>query len=67
MICGGELTMLVDVIEPAPRLVIVGTGHVASPLAKLASAVGFKVVIVDDERKLANKEQFPMAETHHRR
>ena len=63
MICGGELTMLIDVIEPAPRLVIVGTGHVALPLAKLASNVGFKVVIVDDERKLANKTQFPTAET----
>src|SRR5208283_4082377 len=63
MICGGELTVLVDVIEPASRLVIVGTGHVALPLAKLASTAGFKVVIVDDERKLANKEKFPMAET----
>ncbi len=62
MICGGELTVLVDVIEPTPRLVIVGTGHVALPLAKLASVVGFKIVIVDDERKLANKEHFPMAE-----
>ena len=63
MICGGELTMLVDVIEPAPRLVIVGTGHVALPLAKLASTAGFKVIIVDDERKLATKEKFPTAET----
>ena len=63
MICGGELTVLIDVIEPAPRLVIVGAGHVALPLAKLASTAGFKIVIVDDERKLANKEQFPTAET----
>jgi len=63
MICGGELTVLVDVIEPARRLIIVGTGHVALPLAKLATVVGFKVIIVDDERKLANKERFPTAET----
>jgi xanthine dehydrogenase accessory factor len=63
MICGGELTVLMDVMEPVPRLVIVGTGHVALPLAKLASNAGFKIVIVDDERKLANKDQFPMAET----
>jgi len=62
MICGGELTMLIDVIEPALTLVIVGTGHVALPLAKLASNVGFKVVIVDDEHKIAKKEQFPTAE-----
>lgn len=62
MICGGELTVIADVIEPTPRLVIVGVGHVALPLAKLASIVGFKVVVVDDERKLARKDQFPMAE-----
>ena len=62
MICGGELTVLVDVIEPAPRLVLVGAGHVALPLAKLASIVGFRIVIVDDEHELAKKEQFPMAE-----
>lgn len=62
MICGGELTVLADVIEPTPRLVIIGAGHVALPLAKLANAVGFKVVVVDDEVKRANKERFPMAE-----
>jgi xanthine dehydrogenase accessory factor len=63
MICGGEITVLADVIEPTPRLIIVGTGHVAKPLAKLASTVGFNVVVVDDERKRASKEQFPMAES----
>ena len=31
MICGGELTVLIDVIEPTHRLVIVGAGHVALP------------------------------------
>ena len=62
MICGGELTVLADVIEPTPRLIIVGSGHVALPLANVASVVGFKTVVVDDERKLAGKEHFPMAE-----
>ena len=62
MICGGELTVLADVMAPATRLVIVGAGHVALPLAKLASLVGFKIVVVDDERGLVTKETFPMAE-----
>jgi len=62
LICGGELTVLVDVMEPAPRLIIIGAGHVALPLAKLASNVGFKIIVVDDERKLVTKEHFPMAE-----
>jgi xanthine dehydrogenase accessory factor len=62
MVCGGELTVLADVMEPAPRLIIVGTGHVALPLATLARNAGFKIVVVDDERRLVSKELFPMAE-----
>lgn len=62
MICGGELTVLADVLEPTPRLLIVGAGHVSLPLAKLGSIAGFKILVVDDERKLATKERFPMAE-----
>jgi xanthine dehydrogenase accessory factor len=62
LICGGELTVLVDVMEPDSRLVIVGSGHVALPLAKLAEIAGFRIVIVDEDNKAANKERFPMAE-----
>ncbi len=62
MICGGELTVLADVIEPTPRLIIVGEGHVAFPLASLANDIGFRITVIDNERKLANKEKFPMAE-----
>lgn len=62
MLCGGELTVLADVLTPAPRLIIVGSGHVAMPLARLACTAGFKIVVVDDERQLVTKEDFPMAE-----
>ena len=67
MICGGELTVLADVIEPTPRLIIVGSGHVALPLATIANAVGFRIIMIDDERKLVTKERFPMAESQARR
>ena len=62
MICGGELTVLLDLLKPTPSLVIVGAGHISLPLAKLANIAGFKVTVVDDERSLASKERFPMAE-----
>lgn len=62
LICGGELTIFIDVIEPKPRLIIVGAGHIAWSLAKLADIVGFSLVVIDDNEKLANKERFPMAE-----
>lgn len=61
-ICGGELTVFIDVIEPKPRLIIIGAGHVAYPLARLAEILGFNLTIVDDNEQLACKERYPMAE-----
>ena len=62
LICGGELTVFIDVIEPKHRLILIGAGHVAWPLAKLADIVGFSLAVVDDNEELANRERFPMAE-----
>jgi xanthine dehydrogenase accessory factor len=62
LICGGELTIFIDVMKPKQRLIIVGAGHVAEPLAKLADIVGFSLIIIDDDENLANKKRFPMAE-----
>ncbi|MEM1539632.1 MAG: XdhC family protein [Candidatus Bathyarchaeia archaeon] len=59
LICGGELTIFIDVIEPRPRLVIIGAGHVAHPLAKMADIAGFNVVVADDNEDLASRERFP--------
>lgn len=61
LICGGELTIFIDVIEPKQKLILIGAGHIALPLAKLADIVGFDVVVVDDNAELANKDRFPMA------
>ena len=61
LICGGEITIFIDVIEPKPRLIIIGSGHVGYPLAKLADILNFEIVIVDDNKELATRERFPMA------
>lgn len=61
LICGGELTVFIDVIEPKPRLVIIGAGHIAYPLAKIADVAGFNVVVADDNEDLANRDRFPTA------
>ena len=61
LICGGEITIFIDIIEPKPRLIIIGSGHVGYPLAKLADMLGFEIVVVDDNKELATKERFPMA------
>ncbi len=61
LICGGETAVFIDVLEADPRLIIVGSGHVALPLARIADIVGFDVTIVDDNAEQANDERFPMA------
>ncbi len=64
MVCGGELGVFVDVLEPTPRLIIVGVGHVSVPLTTLASNLGYRVTVVDDERQLGDASQFKMADEY---
>jgi xanthine dehydrogenase accessory factor len=51
----------VDQIEPAPRLVIAGAGHVGQSLAEIAAGLGFGVTIIDDRADCASQERFPRA------
>ncbi|MEM2908232.1 MAG: XdhC family protein, partial [Candidatus Hadarchaeales archaeon] len=59
--CGGALTVFIDVIEPKPKLVLVGSGHVALPTYKIAELLGFEVTVVDDMKDTMTKERFPNA------
>ncbi len=58
---GGESPAYVDEIEPAPRLVIAGAGHVGQALADVAATLGFEVTIIDDRADCASAERFPRA------
>jgi xanthine dehydrogenase accessory factor len=61
LICGGQMDVYIEPIEPSPELYIVGAGHVGFHLAKVANDVGFRVHVVDDREKFANRERFPNA------
>jgi xanthine dehydrogenase accessory factor len=56
--CGGEVGIFIDVLKPNPRLIIVGSGHIAKPLAELAVMAGFETIVVDDA-ETATAERFP--------
>lgn len=43
------------------RLVIVGAGHIARPLCRLASEVGYQVSVIDDREDYAQQQFFPEA------
>src|SRR6266545_2519252 len=61
LICGGQMDVYIEPIEPSPELYIVGAGHVGLHLARLANEVGFRVHVADDREKFANAERFPHA------
>src|SRR5712692_46468 len=61
LICGGQMDVYIEPIEPSPELYIIGAGHVGFHLARLAGDVGFRVHVVDDREKFANRERFPAA------
>ena len=62
LICGGQMDVYIEPIEPSPELYVIGAGHVGFHLARLAHEVGFRVHVVDDREKFANDERFPTAE-----
>jgi xanthine dehydrogenase accessory factor len=53
------MDVYIEPIEPSPELFVVGAGHVGFHLATLAQGVGFRVHVVDDREKFANRERFP--------
>ena len=61
LICGGQMDVYIEPIEPSPELYIIGAGHVGFHLARIAEEVGFRVHIADDREKFANAERFPTA------
>lgn len=62
MCCGGRMEIFVEPIVPAPRLWLLGAGHVAKPTAALALTVGFEVRVVDEREELNTAVRFPGCE-----
>jgi len=58
LVCGGQMEVFVEPVEPSPELFVFGAGHVGYFVAKMAHDVAFKVHVVDDREKFANSERF---------
>lgn len=65
LICGGTLEVYVEPILPQPWLFILGAGHVGRCLARTVRDLGFRIAVVDDRVKYANRERFPEADALH--
>ncbi len=54
-----EARVLFERIQPEPRLVICGAGHVGAALAKLASFIGYRATLIDDRAAFVSRAHFP--------
>jgi xanthine dehydrogenase accessory factor len=48
-LCGGEVRVFIQPYSPAPKLIIVGGGHIGRPLQVMGDAAGFNVIVIDVE------------------
>jgi len=62
MKCGGEVSVFLDVVRPAPRMLLYGAGHVGERVASLAGEIGLHTVVVDDRKDFATRDRFPKAQ-----
>ncbi len=59
LICGGQMDVFIEPVEPAPDVYVFGAGHVGASLVRMAHEAGFRVHVVDDREKFAGAELFP--------
>ncbi len=58
---GDEVVLFAAAHRPADRMIVVGAGHIAVPLADLGVRLGFEVTVLDDREEFATPERFDAA------
>ncbi|MGH1348184.1 MAG: XdhC family protein [Nannocystales bacterium] len=58
MCCGGAMEVFVEYLQPQPRLVVIGAGHVAQSLAPLAVSADFRLTVLDEREELLEHPAF---------
>jgi xanthine dehydrogenase accessory factor len=60
--CGGHVSLYLEPMLAAPRLIICGAGHVGQALCHLASYTGFAVTVIDDREEFLTEQLLPQAQ-----
>jgi len=58
-VCGGTATVLLEIVERAPHLLVVGAGHCGRALARAAHFTGWDVTVADERSGQLDPAAFP--------
>lgn len=58
----GKREIFVELFLKAPKLIILGGGHVSQPVCQIGKILGFDITVVDDREEFITKERFPWAD-----
>jgi xanthine dehydrogenase accessory factor len=58
-VCGGQVEIFVEPINPKPVLIVIGAGHVGKAVAYLAHWLGYYVVVNDDRPEFSHPDAIP--------
>ncbi|MCH2638235.1 MAG: XdhC/CoxI family protein, partial [Candidatus Thalassarchaeum sp.] len=61
-LCGGILTVSMEVIQPMPHILLAGGGHCAQAIADASAPLGWSVTVLDARPEYAAEELWPDAE-----
>ncbi|MEW5758979.1 MAG: xanthine dehydrogenase accessory protein XdhC [Candidatus Omnitrophota bacterium] len=61
LLCGGKMSVFIEVFKPKEKIIIFGAGHIGKALYKLASVLDFEIIIIDQRKEFAKKDIFPNA------
>jgi xanthine dehydrogenase accessory factor len=64
-VCGGQLEIFLEPIQPKPTLLVIGAGHVGQAVAYLGHWLGFRVVVSDDRPEFCTPEVVPDADEYY--
>jgi xanthine dehydrogenase accessory factor len=56
---GEKAEIFMDVLQPAPTLIMVGAVHISIALAEIARPLGYRTVVIDPRKSFATKDRFP--------
>ena len=64
-LCGGRVTVSIDVLNPTPHVLLMGGGHCAVAFANVAEQLGWRTSVQDSREAYADAAHHPAAAERH--